>query len=110
MIITGNEIVYGAVAGGAVVTVGWGLMTMVLRRQVSRVLEHVDDEAVHVHRNNGYVRAGVCEKEHKHVAEQLADNKREIELDRQRTDKLVETQSEHIQAILLAINEIKAKL
>jgi hypothetical protein len=118
---TGNEMMYGAVGGGAVASAAWGLMVMVLRRQATRVLEHVDDRAMHIDPRNGYVRESGCLQRHRELKEDAAERRQEdraaVASVHERVDALIEAydrvarlQEDNVRQILAAISALKPPL
>ena len=115
---TGNEILYGASGGGVALVAGWGLITMVLRRQATRVLEHVDDRAMHLDPRNGYVKESGCVQRHRELKEDAAARRQEdraaVVSVHERVDALVDAydraarlQEDNVRQILAAIQELK---
>jgi len=74
-----------AVGSGAAMA---GVITLLTRRSVNRVMDHVDDDKKHVNPNNGYVTQSVCEERQKLMNERHDDIKEDLGYIRQAVDDI----------------------
>ncbi len=67
----------GVTIGGAGVGIG-GLAWWLIRRDVKKVIAHVENNNVHVDENNGYVHKSFCDERSGNTGERLDDLQKDM--------------------------------
>lgn len=60
--------------GGGVggISVG-GVACLIIKKQVGKIMDHADNDDIHVRRGNGYITKGVCEAKYEGITQRLSD-------------------------------------
>lgn len=94
----------GILIGSGVI--GGGIVWIV-RRQLKRVIEHVDDPTIHVPAGTKIVGRDKCDERVASIKDDIAEIKNNLSTVHRRLDESANTQVDHTTKILAAISNIK---
>lgn len=94
-------------AGTATVAAAAGVVTWLVKRDVKRIVEHCEDQRIHLNPLNGYVSKDRCDLMHDGLKVAMGETKEGLSNVHKRIDAFIEKQASNTQTILQEIRDHK---
>ena len=82
---------------------GVGLVTWLIKRDIKKVINHVDDSKSHVDPESGYVRPDHCKLMHSHLEDEIVQMRAATEKVHGRIDAAIQNGIRDTETVLVAI-------
>jgi len=93
------------IAVGGVGLLGVATVALLVRRTSNKILDHVDNGAIHVRPNNGYVSRELCLERSENLEKELIEQRKSIYTIHRRIDEAIKSQENGVDQILTAIQK-----